>query len=157
MEDIRQYLLSVAAAALVCSIIKTLTDGKGTLSSVVKRVCGIFLAITVFSPLVTIDFSDITLLPDTCLHEAEDAVASGTAMADAELQGIIIERTEAYILDKAAELHLQITVDVTLSPQAPYAPCGVTLSGTASPYAKQTLQEYIANQLGISKEAQQWM
>ena len=71
------------------------------------------------------------------------------------LAQIISEQTEAYILDKAADLHANLHVEVTVGEDN--LPTAVTLSGEASPYARRQIQAIIANDLGISKENQKWI
>ena len=43
MESIRDYLLSVTAAALICGIISSLTGKSSNIPKVLKLLCGLFL------------------------------------------------------------------------------------------------------------------
>lgn len=120
-----------------------------------KLICGLFLAYTVLSPISRVDFSN---LPDFSLGymgDAEDAAAMGENLARDSMADIIKEETEAYILDKAADLHANLHVEVTVGEDN--LPTAVTLSGEASPYARRQIQAIIANDLGIAKENQKWI
>ena len=101
MEALRQYVISVVAAAMLCGIVVRLfPNGSG--KQVGKLICGLFLAYTVLSPISRVDFSK---LPDFSLRymdDAEDAAAMGENLARDSMADIIKEETEAYILDKAA-------------------------------------------------------
>ena len=97
-------------------------------------------------------------MPDFSLGymgDAEDAAAMGENLARDSMADIIKEETEAYILDKAADLHANLHVEVTVGEDN--LPTAVTLSGEASPYARRQIQAIIANDLGIAKENQKWI
>ena len=97
-------------------------------------------------------------MPDFSLGymgDAEDAAAMGENLARDSMADIIKEETEAYILDKAADLHANLHVEVIVGEDN--LPTAVTLSGEASPYARRQIQAIIANDLGISKENQKWI
>ena len=56
MEALRQYVISVVAAAMLCGIVVRLfPNGSG--KQVGKLICGLFLAYTVLSPISRVDFS----------------------------------------------------------------------------------------------------
>lgn len=157
MDQIRQYLLSVIAAAILCGIVNTLIEKKGAYSSIVKLITGLFMAITVISPLITIRIGDISDYFGELSAESASITADSEASAFKELCAIIKSKTEAYILDKAVSMDLDIEVEVTLDSANPPLPCAVTIWGSAAPYSKEVLSEYIAKDLGISKEDQLWM
>lgn len=157
MEQIRQYLLSVIAAAVLCGIVNTLVGKKGAYFSIVRLIAGLFMALTVISPLVKIRLSDIVDYTNGLSAQANAAVAGGEAMALDAMGAIIKSQTEAYILDKAVSMELDIEVEVTLSSENPPIPCAVTIKGSISPYSKEVLRQYIANDLGISEEDQLWI
>ena len=149
MEALRQYVISVVAAALLCGIVVRLfPNGSG--KQVGKLICGLFLAYTVLSPISRVDFSN---LPDFSLRCMDDAM--GENLARDSMADIIKEETEAYILDKAADLHANLRVEVAVGEDN--LPAAVTISGEASPYARRQIQAMIANDLGISKENQKWI
>ena len=157
MEQIRQYLLSVIAAAILCGIVNTIIGKKGAYFAIVRLICGLFMALTVISPLVKIQLNDLTDYVNGLSWQANTAVANGEAMALDEMGAIIKAQTEAYILDKAVSMELDIDVEVTLSSEMPPIPCTVTVKGAVSPYAKEVLRKYIANDLGIPEEDQLWI
>ena len=157
MEAIRGYLLSVTGAAVICAVVSALLGKKGTISAMGKLLTGIFMAITVISPLAKIQLSNADALWDDLSVDAAAAVAAGEEAANIELRAGIKSQTEAYILDKAASYAAELTVEVTLSDDDPPLPCAVRLTGSVSPYAKRQLQQLIAEDLGIPKEAQTWI
>ena len=156
MDGIRRYLLTVIAAAVVCSIANTLIGKKSAASSIVRMVSGLCLAICVISPFLKIRLDHYSDYLGSFSQEADTLAADGKDAAMNELRKIIKTNSEAYILDKAASLKLDVQVEVTLSDDEPPLPCAVTINGSASPYAKRTLMHYIANDLGIPEEDQTW-
>lgn len=153
MEAVRQYIISVVAAALLCGIVTGLMP-PGRASQIIRMVCGLFLAYTVLSGLTGLDIQ----VPDwgaLTTSDARLAAALGESLGQDALAQGIKEQTEAYILDKATALGLSLEVEVFLDESQ--VPQSVTLSGQVSPYERQQLQSTIALDLGIAKENQQWI
>ncbi len=157
MDDVRQYMLSVTATALFCGIVNNFIGKKGANASIIKLLTGLFMAVTIVSPLVNVDFTELAVIDDFISDDAERAVYSGQETAQNALRQIIIEKTEAYILDKATSLEMDMKVEVLLNDDTPPVPYCVTISGNASPYAKRVLCSYIESNLGIPKENQIWI
>ena len=156
MEWGRQYLLSVTAAAILCAIVKGLTDKKGSPAALIKLICGIFLAITVLAPWTSINLSGLTDYMKSFTIDADAAAAEGADYAREETAAIIKSQTEAYILDKALSMGANLQVSVTLSEDTLPVPCAVTISGNISPYAKERLTLYIMDDLNIPEAQQTW-
>lgn len=157
MDGIRKYLLSVVCAAIICAAVNVLTGKKNAHSAIIQFISGLYMALTLISPLVNIRLTDYTDYFRNFSVDAENAVAIGEAAAIDELRAIIKDQTAAYILDKAVSMDTVIYVEVTLNNENPPIPCGVTLTGSVSPYTKEVLSRFIANDLGISKEDQVWI
>ena len=155
MDALGRYLLSVSGAALISGIVLGFVKDS-THHTVLKLVCGLFLMLTVIRPMVHIPLAGLTRFSLPYLEEASGASAVGEAYALNQLQLLIKQETQAYILDKATSLGANISVDVVLDTNPPYIPITVYLDGTVSPYAKKQLSDYIAEKLAIGKEAQIW-
>jgi len=156
MEGIPQYLISVTAAALFCGIINSFTMKKSTGSTIIKLLTGLLMVVTVLSPWPNIDLREFTDYTLDLSADAQEAMSVGEVYAKSQTQEIINQRTQAYILDKAALLGIEVNVAVTLDDGSPPKPRGVTISGEASPYAKNVLQQYIESNLAIPKENIIW-
>lgn len=155
MDMIREYAVSIIAAALLCSIVANLPNS-GTVKSIVRMVCGMILTLTMIAPLRKVDLSlqypVTSFFPDA----AAEASAAGEDLSRKAIQKIIKEKSEAYILDKAAELHADITAEVILTTEELPVPEAAVISGSISPYAKQQLGKLLETQLGIAKERLEW-
>lgn len=156
MEDIKQYLLTVTAASILCGILVTLLGKKSASGSIVKVLCGLFLSVSVVAPWAKIQLLDLATYTDNLQLEASQYAANGENTASEELAAIINQQTQAYILDKADSLGLDIAVEVTLNDQEPPVPYTVVITGSAAPYAKEVLSQFIANDLSVPKERQKW-
>lgn len=156
MIDLRAYILSVCGAAIVSAVISRFLGSKSGSAGISKLLIGIFLVLTILGPIVSLDIRDANNLTLDMDMEAEAAVQRGEEVSHQALSDNIKSRTGAYILQKAQSLGLNITVDVTVSDQDIPIPCGVHISGNASPYAKQRLMSMIQQQLGIAKENLIW-
>lgn len=156
MQAIREYLVRVTAAALLCGVAGKLLPG-GSVGAVLKMICGILMALLVVNPVLKLELSELTDFADRITMEADDAVAEGEQQAQTALCEGIIVQTRAYIQDKANELGAELLVEVELTNDQIPVPCGVTLQGQISPYAKSVLSDYLEKSLGIRAEAQTWI
>lgn len=154
MEALKEYLLSVTAAAVLCALVRHLLAGKGSAETMGKILAGIFMALTVLGPMTQIRLPELSELPFS--GQAQDAVRDGEETARIALAEGISTRVEAYILQKAAAMQAELSVDVELSGDPIPVPVKVYLGGNISPYAKQKLQTMIREDLGVDKENQIW-
>ena len=153
MTAVRQYIISVTAAAILCGILTAIVGGK-QIKPIWKLIVGIFLTLTAIRPLADIDLGAVPTLAEGYTLQAEEAVMTGKELMDSQKQTIIKSRLESYILDKAEGLGVTLTVDVLLDEHG--LPVSVQLNGDVSPGAKTRLQSIIAVDLGIPKEEQIW-
>lgn len=153
----KSYVLSIIIAAMICAAASALLPAKTSVGQITKMLSGILLIVTVTSPLVNISFRHITDYLNDLSVNADTYVADGSVAAQKQLDSIIKENTEAYILDKASLMGLQLAVEVALDENNHSIPCSITVTGTLSPYNKEVLSSYIENSLGIAKEKQIWI
>lgn len=156
MSAISKYLISVIVCALICSIITGLIGKKSPHYALVCLLCGIFLSLTVVKPLVQVKLEDIRIYGQSITLDAQNAVAYGETIAQTQKNDIIKQRLETYILDKAASLGAELSVNVTLDEDNAGIPKMVSLSGDIAPLARERLTRIIAEELGIAKEDQLW-
>lgn len=157
MEVIKQYIISVCAAAILCGIIKTLAEKTGASSSIIRALCGVVLTITAIRPLLIFPITDISDVLRSYRTEGEHIANQAVLDIRKTREEIIIDRLRTYILDKAASLGASIEVEIFLDENETGVPVGAIIHGSISPYGKQRLTEILASELGIQREAQQWM
>lgn len=152
MEALRQYIISVTAAGLICGVVTGLFPN-GTGAAIMKLVCGVFLSYAVLAPVTQMDLGELAA-QSWAVADGSDAVATGESLSQEARGQFIKQRLEAYILDKASSLGLELQAEVTL--EDGQLPTAVKLTGQAAPYQRKQLERILALELGIAKENQQW-
>lgn len=149
------YLITVTAAALICAIaVKAVKNG--TIHSLIRLLCGVFMALTVVSPWLKIRIDSLSDITSVIWNDASAAAGTGENLAREAMVSYIKEKTQAYILDKAKVLGVSLDVEVTVSGDDIPIPEGVIVTGAVSPYNRSILTDYIRENLGIDTEAQIW-
>lgn len=154
MNTLAQYTLAVTAAAVLTALITALA-GQGTMAALAKLLGGLFMALTILSPLVRLQLPDWQEWSAAFAMDGEAAAAAGQAMANEAAAAIITEEVEAYIRDKADACGVSVDVAVRLDTEG--IPVGVTLTGKLSSDAKEDLTRIISDDLGIGEEDQEWI
>ena len=157
MQAVAEYLLSITAAGIVCAVVRNFLGGKHTSGKIIQAVTGVFMAVTIFSPVLRFRIDDLADYFQEFRFSAEDVVESGREMASDAMADIIKQQTESYILDKAASIGAKVDIEVKMSDTNPPVPKEVILSGSISPYDKSILQQYITANFSIPEENQKWI
>ncbi len=155
VQSIRDYLLSVGVAAMLCGVASRFLGKKGS-AALTRVLLGVFLTVTVLLPLGKLDASLFDAWELDFSASAQTAVAQGSAEAQNRLAQLIKEQTQAYILHRAQQLGAAVTVTVEVSDEALPQPISVRIRGSLSAENAQKLRTIIAEELGIAKEDQQW-
>ena len=157
MEWIKSYVITVIVAGIICGICVVLTGKNKTTGSIVKMICGIFMALTMIAPLVKVRLDDLGSYFESIKMDGESVAQAGKLQAATELSAVIKNELETYILDKAESMGLDLQVSVVLDGSTdPPVPVGVTLEGPVSAYHKRVLTRYISQYLGITEAQQTW-
>ena len=155
MEAIGQYILRLVCGAVVCSLLLSLTGADGPGGKIRTMLCGLFLAYLAISPLTELDLVDLRYTDPGVTARAEELARSGEEAAREAMALRITEACEAYILNKADELSLELEAEVTLD-RSTGIPVSVRISGTAAPYDRERLIDYITRTLGLERSRIQW-
>lgn len=151
MDTLRQYVLSVICAALLCGMLQMLFRG-----AVMKLVAGLIVTIVAINPVLRgelqleMNWEEITINSLWAIKEGEDAALQ-------EMSAHIKAQAQSYILSKAEELDANISAEVELSGDVPPVPAAVTIQGDAAPFTKKRLAEYIEKELGVDEDRQRWI
>lgn len=154
---VRAYLLSIAAAALLLALVQALLP-QGAVKRTATMAGSLLVILAVLSPLAKLDYDSLARSISKLQVETE-SLRTGIEVGNRELMaGIIKQRCETYILDKAGQMGLTLEVEITLSEGVDYPyPVSVTLRGAATEAQKRTLTAYITENLGIPAERQEWI
>lgn len=151
----KNYIMSIVLSGIVCAIAGSMLDKKTATGKLTNILTGILMCVTLLTPLTKISFQNITNYFNDLSWEAETYSKDGKNTAQAKIYTIIKTQTEAYILDKAKSMGLDVAVEVELDDNDS-VPCGVMITGEVSPYVKRVLETYLEETLGIAKENQRW-
>ena len=156
MDGLRQYILSAAAGALICGIITAFCQ-KGAYKKHITILCGLFMTFTLLRPLIGIKIPELPDLNEY-FSQAESAVEEGKRISLSAQKTIISQECETYILDKAKELQVNLTADVTVEERGGEPiPVFAEMTGSVLPEVQHKLSAVIAVDLGIPKENQLWI
>lgn len=156
MPELREYLFSITAAALLCAIAKHMVGQKKNTGKLIYIITGLFLTVTMISPVTDIRIGNLEEYIEDLYTDGQSISEKGKSMAYQEMEHIIKEQTQAYILNEAERLGTHIDVEVTLSDSYPPEPKQVTMTGSVSPYQKKCISQYLAQYMGIPQERQIW-
>lgn len=156
MDGIREYLIGVVAAALLCGIVTTLINSKSAMGVTVKLIAGLLMVLAVIRPWTVISFDGLFGWTEDITADGMGLVSSGEKMAVDAYRASIKQQVESYILDEAKALDCLLAVEVILSDDDIPVPKSVKLSGEISPYARQVITTLLTERLGIEREDQIW-
>ena len=154
MNGIRDYLLSVCCAALLCSVVGILTDGKSAASKLIKLLSGVFLATVMLKPVISIRMSDWKHFESDILEKSKNVVAEGERVALEALEENAAQSAKEIVQQEAEKLGCILDVTVYWEGESPKE---IMLKGAASPYAKNALSQWLTENMGLSREAQIWI
>lgn len=157
MTDFRGYLIRLTAAAILGAMVRRLAPSGGA-GRAARLGAGLLVLVTAFAPLVSLN--PVSATQDLVRHGYADPLTTEkfSKTVNDLLSELITEQAEAYILDKAQEFGLTLTVEVTAKVENTYPqPDSVRLSGSPTAAQKAALTEIIAAELKIPEERQEWL
>lgn len=148
-------MMGIFAAALLTAVAMVITPKN---KKIVALAGGLIMILAAVKPLGELTYQDISAQIAKYQIKA-DELRSGINVGNAEIMALIIqEQAEAYILDKAAELGLEIEVEVTTQQASdgwPY-PTDVKVTGQLSESDIQRLGRIISEDLAVAPDRQEW-
>lgn len=155
MEGLAEYIICVCCAALLCGIVGSMMP-KGTSREILRLVGGLFLAFTVIRPVSQIELPERIEPGGTWQKEASEAVSEGEEMARQAAADGIKKELEAYILDKAQTMQMEVRVQLILNMETLH-PDTVTIIGNAAPNPRERLIRWVCQELGLTEEDVTWI
>lgn len=156
MAFLQRYVLSVVSAAMICGILRGLSESLSA-GNGLRLLCSLFLSVVIVRPLLAFEWE----IPDfgefSVLEEAAESSAEGEQIAAEKLRAVISEQTEAYIAKEAAGLGMTLEISTKLQDGELPIPETVTLYGEFNPAGREALQQIIDRDLNIPNERQIWI
>lgn len=155
MEALGRYLVSVSSICLFCGILQSFFTANW-MKKLGKLLSGILVTMAVLAPLPKLSLPEMPEL-STWEDESQQAVAWGEEYRADQLAQSIKEETQAYILDKAGELGMQVSVEVSFQDADVPAPKSCIIKGKYTHQQKLAMEQILFLDLGIAKEDQAWI
>ena len=155
MEWTKDWIMGITAVSVFLAAAKALLP-KGSVKQVGEFACGLLLLLAVSAPLVKLDVGELS----AALTELRLAEAGDTQLLEIEntklIKEIIAEKTAAYISDKATELGMDCTVEVTYQYQSDGLayPTAVCIKGGWNEAQREELTAFIETNLAVPRDAQ---
>lgn len=148
-----KYVLSLVTAALIGGILTgILPENSG--GKLIRLLCGVFLLTAVLQPAAALELPDLNAWLSDFDRDAQAAVREGEDYLAEEKRRVIRQRLETYILDKAKDLGLTLSVEVSLTEDD--LPRSARLTGDYTQEQKDSLTYILKTELGIPEARQQW-
>lgn len=157
MELVRSWLIGVTAAAMAVALADSLAPD-GAVKKIGKLAGGLLLVVAILRPVVGLDYAAMSGILTDYRVEAEGYSSALETENMLLMKTIIEERTGAYIQDKAAELGMVCTAEVTCQADedgSPY-PASVIVYGELTQGQVDTLSRTIEGDLAIPEQNQQY-
>ena len=156
LDIIRQWLLGITCAALVAALAESLTP-PGAVRKVGRLTGGLVLLIAMLHPLMALDQDALT----RALTEYRLELSTYSDELEEEnrslKKGIIEERSNAYIQDKAEEMGIQCQISVEVGEEGDWpVPESVTVFGSLSEEQQAELTQAIEVDFAIPAERQSY-
>ena len=155
MGALREWLLSVTAAAILCALAQGLIP-PGPVRRVGRMTAGLVMAAALLAPLVSLRGIE----PQQWLEswQPQEEVQELEEQRDGTMKTIIETECGAYIVDKAARLGAKCEAQVvcTQEGEGVFLPWQVTITGEMSPGQREQLTKQIQEELGVPPERQQY-
>ncbi len=156
LEAIRQYLLSVTAAALLTAILQALLP-RGPVRRVTALACSLLMLLTVVQPLNRLNTEELIQAFEAYCQELSTYSDELENTSAALTESIIVSESASYIEDKAEENGITCTVEVSCREESGIAvPDAVTVTGDLTEEERQILLTVIQEGFGLEETAVQF-
>lgn len=152
--DFKGYLIRLTAAAILAALVRRLSPAGGA-GRAARLGAGLLVLLTAFGPLAEVD----TLAAAQSLTRSGFAVTTEDVSAEANnlLSDLISQEAETYILDKARDMDLTLSVTVETRADGAYpVPWSVTIRGSFTEEQRSALSQTISQELGVPEDRQEW-
>lgn len=157
-EVLRAWLNAVIYTGVICGIALVITPG-GRVKKALTILCGAAMCVAFISPLAGIDLNSYSETLAGFKLEAESFAAQGESYSKNLNRTIIEDECEAYILDKAENLGVQldeVEILAVWSDEGYWYPSEAAITGSVSQSQRERMSSCIEAELGISRDNQQW-
>ena len=157
MGDLSGYLYGIICVAVICAVITTIAPKSKATGKVVQMLTGLILLFSILKPIKNIELGRIGDFTDDLSMESQRIIAAGVESSVQTLRGVIKQKCESYVMEKAKQLGADISVEIEIAEGNNPIPTAVKVTGTVSPYVKERLSGILVSDLNIPREQQKWI
>lgn len=156
MSAVREYLLTLIAAALLTEIVVILLP-KGKMQYAGRLLGTLILITTALTPVLRIDSNQIIGYFTDFRPQMNDIQTNAAEQNYEIMSELIKDSCETYILEKANQIGVDAAVQITIRKEGEYPyPDAVTISASITEQDKMYLEQIIVCDLGIPQDKQEW-
>lgn len=155
MDGVRSWLLTIISASILCALADSLMPA-GAVKRVGRLVCGLVLLCTVLSPVASLDLEGGQDWMGDYFSEVGEQKSELKEQVNEGMKIIIEQRFAAYIVDKAAEMGLTCTAQVSCreGEDGLYLPDKTQVYADLSDVDQSRMTRIIQEDLGVPLERQ---
>lgn len=154
MDGAREWLLAILSACVLCAVAESLMPS-GPVKRMGKLVCGLVLLCALLSGMKGLDLEESQAWLRQWTSGMEEEKAELENQVNEGMKVIIEEKFEAYIVDKAAELGLACTAQVSCRMEEGICvPDEIQVVGDFSPEEESQLRDCFQEELGVPSQRQ---
>ena len=115
------------------------------------------LILTILSPVVKLNASSIRKAMESYQIDLQDTQRGIEKKSRGVLEELISQRCEEYIWDKAAQMGLQLEIEITVGENSDIpVPVSASMVGVCSQEDQAVLSKTLEEELGIPRNKQEW-
>lgn len=151
MNILKDWLLSVTAAALAVALAQALTP-EGTVKKIGALAGGMVLLLVMVRPVLAVDLEALT--DRTAAYVPQTEIRQGEQM----MKSLIAQKTSAYIVDKGAAMGVSCRAEVTVETDSSGwpVPWAAQLTGPFTPDQRAAMSKALEEELGIPPTRQRF-
>ena len=153
MDWLRNYLISVVSVCMIAAIASVMIKD-AMIGKVVKLVSGILILLVVISPLLKIDFANVS--DSGVLNMDSEMIEQAQSQSHELFAEQIKQATQTHIEQIAARYGITVQAEVKVDDSDIPTPIEVDIIGVLQADQIVTLSEYIEQNIGISPNHQHW-
>ena len=155
IEVVREWITSIVMVTMLLTVAQSMIP-EGRIQKIFSFSGGLVLLIALLQPVLNLDPVDVDFRMETYAEEVRIRQEELTQSVGAEWETIIEQETAAYISDKASELGVQCTAEVTFSysEEGVAFPTAATVRGKLTQKQRDDLTRILESELAIPKEKQ---
>lgn len=153
MDTLAHGVWAMTCGGLICSIVLRFSGGNSPAQRMRRMICDLAMVFLALSLVGKVKFPSQNELEQTLSQNTREVVQSGISQAAAAREAGIIQRIQAYILNKAGDDGIDWTVEVELADDEIQA---IIITGSVTSEEAEAYSDWITEDLGVERRCIRW-